>query len=1042
MAEQSDGFTVAVLAHLTGGFYFGGILRGVVRELAAVGGRVILVQTLDAGIDDHEAVAAPDFDTLIGLDHVDGYLAISTAVRPAYLHRLRAAGKPVVLVGQTVDGFPAPAVMPGNRSGVAQAVAHLVGHGHTRIGFAGNTEQPDMRERFAAYEESLLAHGLSVDPLLAYEASSNTEAGGEYAAAALLAATDPPTAIVAATDRIALGLMSVLQRSGWQLPRDLAVVGFDNVDKGVHFTPSLSTATQDFDALGTTAARLLLAILGGEPASNCRQELDSELICRGSCGCPASATGDAAFDRALIQSADAAAHEQLRRSEHLARSMREQYEVGQAILHIERSDPRSLDWLALSHVPVGCLGMTVDDGMLNVVGTFDGAGVLPDTGAWRGPVGHESFPPRRLIEAADAVAGLVVYVVPVKTRGVNWGSLAVVGPIDVLSLTGLETYNNWAALLAVAFEHQRLLHSVRRSEERFALAARAANDGLFDWDLASGALYLSPRARALFGYVGSTDVPTPAQWLDGVHPDDREKLVEGLRDRTRDGSWEMEHRVLAMDGTWSWMLTRALTVSADGIRGSRVVGSVSDITERKRLESELRRGALYDALTNLPNRSLFVDRVSWAMAQRGRRADLRFAVLFVDLDGFKAVNDSLGHLVGDVLLSQVATRLTSVLRATDTAARFGGDEYAVLLYDTPVEAVEAIVLRLQEVLAAPFVLNDLEVVVTASVGITTSDNIYVDPEEMLRDADIAMYTAKSTQRGSYAFFDGHMHQGALRRLQLQSALRHAFEAKEFEVLYQPIVDMDTSVTTSFEALIRWRHPERGLVPPVEFLGSLEETGLIVRLGRWIIDEVCSQISQWRETYPGRVTVSVNVSHREFWAEGLLEHILDCLARHRVPPACLTIEITEGVIMTKPEAARQLMQQMADAGLRLSVDDFGTGYSSLHALHSFPVQVLKIDRSFINGLDVESKTTELVHTIVSMARNLGLSVVAEGVETLDQHKHLQAIGCGNGQGYWFARPLTAADASAILGEVLPQLPQGTPPVIPSQEQPAAAPVPPR
>jgi diguanylate cyclase (GGDEF)-like protein len=391
-------------------------------------------------------------------------------------------------------------------------------------------------------------------------------------------------------------------------------------------------------------------------------------------------------------------------------------------------------------------------------------------------------------------------------------------------------------------------------------------------------------------------------------------------------------------------------------------------------------------------------------------------VLFLDLDGFKLINDSLGHLVGDDLLRTVGARLREQVRSVDTAARFGGDEFALLMTDPVPEDLLVVARRIQARIAEPVQLGEQEISITASVGITASETHYADAEEVLRDADIAMYRAKESERGTACVFDPTMHRRAMDRLRTRSTITAALAAKQFVVHYQPIVDLGGGALTQFEALIRWEHPERGLLLPGEFLPAMEGNSAIITLGRQVVEQVCAQIAAWRADDDVPVRVSVNVSHRESWSPALLSRVTPALARHRVPPECLVLEITEGVIMSDPAAAQEIMAGLHAAGLMLHIDDFGTGHSSLHALRTFPVDALKIDGSFIRDLGPDQPTA-LVTAIVAMAAALGLDVVAECVETPEQADQLRAMGCTTAQGWLYSRAVPPADAGALLGRPL-------------------------
>jgi diguanylate cyclase (GGDEF)-like protein len=452
---------------------------------------------------------------------------------------------------------------------------------------------------------------------------------------------------------------------------------------------------------------------------------------------------------------------------------------------------------------------------------------------------------------------------------------------------------------------------------------------------------------------------------------------------------------------------------------TRMVGSFTDVTDRRELEDRLRHQALYDNLTSLPNRALLLDRLGVAMRRRHRQPDHRFAVLFIDLDGFKMINDSLGHVTGDKLLVGVAQRLLAFVRTGDTAARIGGDEFVVLLDDlSPTANVPSITERLQDMLAVPFDIDGHRVAVTASIGITTAVATHESAEDMLRDSDIAMYRAKTRQRGSQATFDATMRATLVSRMSTESRLRHAVEGGNFALHYQPIVNLADGEITGFEALIRWPEQRDGrqvLVPPAEFLPIAEETGLIVPIGHWVVRETCRQIAQWRRDGDpaGRLPVSVNVSHKEFWDSGLLEHLDETLAHAALEPQAMVLEITEGVIMDNAHRAEALLEGMHQRGLPVHIDDFGTGYSSLEALHRFPIDALKIDRSFVVAMSGGKRSAELVRTIIAMSESLGLGVIAEGIEEQAQVTMLERFGCRLGQGYLFSRPLPASQIAGLF-----------------------------
>ena len=573
------------------------------------------------------------------------------------------------------------------------------------------------------------------------------------------------------------------------------------------------------------------------------------------------------------------------------------------------------------------------------------------------------------------------------------------------------------ARIGTQLSHKKAQEALKESEERYALAARGSNDGLWDWNLSGNVVHFSLRWKAMLGYQESEIGTSPEEWFDRIHDADRERVKKEIAAHQKGLTphFESEHRVLHKDDSFRWMLSRGVAVHDASGNASRMAGSQTDITE----------GKVSDPLTGLPNRLLFIDRVGRLITHTKRRKDQLFAVLFLDLDGFKMINDSMGHLVGDQLLLGVAKRLEKCLRASDTVARLGetftvarlgGDEFTVLLDDIndPGDANRAAE-RMMKALASPFILGGKEVFTSVSIGIALSNSAYEQAEDIMRDADTAMYRAKPLGKARYEVFDADMRASVMARLQLETDLRHALERGEFRNFYQPIVALVSGEIAGFEALLRWQHPTRGLLGPSEFIPVAEETGLIRELGWWNLREACRQISEWRAGLiaHSNLTISVNLSAKQFLQPNLVEDIRKLLVELALPPEALKLEITESTVMADPSAAVEMLQQIKSLGIRLAIDDFGTGYSSLSYLHRFPLDTLKIDRSFISVMEDDGEGMEIARSIVPMANNLRLDVVAEGVETIQQVTLLKKLECKYGQGFYFSRPLAAEGIATLL-----------------------------
>lgn len=601
----------------------------------------------------------------------------------------------------------------------------------------------------------------------------------------------------------------------------------------------------------------------------------------------------------------------------------------------------------------------------------------------------------------------------------------VVKPVDWMRL------RDQVPFLLRAGAEQRHLAAVA---ERYVLAVRGTGDGVWDWDLRTDQVSYSPRWQEMLGYNADDLGQEPAGWLDRIHPDDlplvRAEIDAHLRGDADNLS--AEYRMRAANGEYRWMLCRGLATRDQQGKAYRLAGAQTDISQRKRAEDRLLQDALHDALTGLPNRILFLDRVAHCISVAQRRNDYVFAVGFIDLDRFKTVNDTLGHLHGDRLLCEIGIRLKQHLRSADTLARIGGDEFTVLFNDVnDLASLTHTIERIREEIAKPFLLDDHPMAITASLGVTLSTAGYTRPDDMLRDADIAMYRAKAAGKNHYQIFDSAMHDQVLNMMRLEAELRGALAKKELRVHYQPIVAMDGNCIAGFEALIRWQHPERGLLCPAQFLGVAEDTGLILPLGQWLLREAVRQLAAWRRDLPelATATVSVNLSSREFAQPNLLDLVDQVLHDAGLPGTALQLELTESVLMQNAECAKQTLDALQRRGVTLSIDDFGTGHSSFRYLHQFPFAALKIDRSFVRSIDRNPRGLAIVKTIVTLAHNLGLEVVAEGGETASEVAQLRAIGCEFSQGYAYARPLAPEQIGALVGSCDtrsgPGLPQSHP-----------------
>jgi diguanylate cyclase (GGDEF)-like protein/PAS domain S-box-containing protein len=597
-------------------------------------------------------------------------------------------------------------------------------------------------------------------------------------------------------------------------------------------------------------------------------------------------------------------------------------------------------------------------------------------------------------------------------------STVVAGIVSVILMLGLwtvlRTYQRRLDAAAVAEKA-----ALEASEARFRSLVQNSSDMITVVDREGIIRYQSAASARVLGRPPEDAVGVPA--IDFVHPEDREHVGIFFADvlNIADAPATLVSRIRHGDGSWRHMEVVASNQLADNTVGGFVL-NIRDVSDRHDLEEQLRHQAFHDPLTGLANRARFMDRLEHELARSTRRGRTA-AVLFLDLDDFKSVNDALGHTAGDELIVAVAERLGRCVRPGDTLARFGGDEFVLLVEEVAgTEEAMEIADRLIEALRAPFVLDMQEVFVRASIGVALSRRGLPRADELLRRADVAMYAAKARGKGRCEAYDPEMQASALERLTLMGDLQRAVEREEFVLRYQPLVELSTGRIAGVEALIRWQHPLRGLMQPDDFVRLAEETGLIVPIGRWVLREACAQARRWQTAFPSAppLTVAVNVSAKQIHGAGLNDAVWEALRDAGLDPTALVLEITESVMMQHTEDAIERMKELKQLGVRLAVDDFGTGYSSLSYLQRFPIDVLKIDKSFVDGIGSEEKETELAQAIVDMARALHMEIVAEGIERVEQLERLRQLRCDLGQGYYFAHPLDVTAIDELLAASRP------------------------
>ena len=593
--------------------------------------------------------------------------------------------------------------------------------------------------------------------------------------------------------------------------------------------------------------------------------------------------------------------------------------------------------------------------------------------------------------------------------------------------TRFSLYKGWAFILTTSVllfllirktlqQQSNIENSLQVSEERWKFALEGAGDGVWDWNLQTNEVFRSARWKQIFGYLDNEIPATSDGGRNLIHTDDLPNALDDIEAylANKTDIYVSEFRLLCKNGTYKWTLSRGILVSkTKNGKPLRMIGTHTDITARKESEAQVIRLAYFDQVTNLPNRLLFVDRFKQEI-KIAQRNNQKIALIYLDLDHFKEVNDTLGHDMGDLLLKETAQRLATCLRAVDTLARLGGDEFTIIINTIELQCdVERIAKEILDALAKPFQIGNELIYITCSIGISFYPDDGNDVEALLKNADQAMYAAKEHGRNRYHFFTPVLQEVALNRKRLISDLRLAVADSQFKIFYQPIIELATNKIHKAEALIRWQHPSRGLVSPVEFIPIAEDTGLIVEIGDWVFTEAANQVAKWR-LIDSTFQISINKSPIQF-RSGSEKHIdwIKHLTELNLPGNSMTVEITEGLLLDARDPVTNQLNLLREAGFQIAIDDFGTGYSSLSYLRKFNIDYIKIDRSFISTIQTSSSDWTLCEAIIVMGHKLGMKLVAEGIETKEQLDLLLSAGCDYGQGYLFSKPIPAEAFEKLL-----------------------------
>lgn len=1012
-AARSSQIVIGVLTPHTGGFYYGTVINGILRTVRQHGAVAIAFEASRLRLFDGMSV--------LSSARVDGWIAVNEFNDPELLAELRARGAPLIHLHSKPDTETGAVVLPDNEGGTRAVTQHLIEHGHRRIAFAGNLVHVDIAERFSGYRIALEQAGIPVLDDLVFDTPHHKEADGKRVAHELLEmrssrragvpkAPLAATALVAATDRLALGAMGALALAGLRVPDDLAIVGFDDADAAQFAEPPLTTVRQNFAEVASHAVAELLAAMREGRAPRQLVRVPTQPILRRSCGCLVSHSIPPSAPNSMDDRVQALTRELLS----LAGRSR------MACLSLAEWPGAEKIARALAH------GSSAKDGVDAIRGED-----------WAGFLAHNS-------DAENVVR--VMELLESALR--SWASSGEGERRGILRDLRVALVQKWQRSERVRVEHYESV-----TEAAYRLANSISNSTLdpsldlswIRWSNAQHAccaLWQRRRpARAAADAHGEeppsrspSEIPSArglpllrvtgeyTSRMGAVSKGPSQELVspaefpplEMLETAAREGAIVSVASVPSGRGAPHGLLAVVAPLPFEQLE---YVGTPSDwavqlgaALDRAHAERELRRSAELDALTNLPNRTTLLRRLD---ALRTADDVPNFALLSIDLDDFKKINDSLGHEAGDRLLVQVARRLMSEVGAStwedrsarDLVARVGGDEFVVVLANVGSET-DAISMaeRLQHRLGEPYALHGRTVFVSASIGVNLARGTGSRALELLRDADTATYRAKRKGRARYEVFHRGMHTQALEKLHLDARLRLAIEQEELELWYQPIVDLETGIDVGAEALVRWRDPEQGLLPPGRFLPIAEDVGLAIPISEWVIRSACAEAAAWHPPAGQRHYVNVNVPAAHIKKPGFVQFIARALEENQLAPSAFGIEIVESALLDEPGKSAEVLSELLALGVRIAIDDFGTGYSSLSYLRDFPVTTLKIDRSFVKNVTEDARDRGIAQAIIAMGQGLGLGIVAEGIETLEQLQFLKQAGCDYAQGYYLSVPL--------------------------------------
>ncbi|MBU9720147.1 MULTISPECIES: EAL domain-containing protein [Bacillaceae] len=1009
---------ISLMTPYLDGDYYGRIFVELHKEANKKNATIFTIQARPSGRNPEP------FNYQVGTEETDGWLLMTNPqsvlpIDPELLKHIESTGKPVVTIGYPEEAIDCHSVIIDNKSATKEAVLHLIkDHGHERIAFIGSNEHLDIVERRFGYLQALTESQINHDDNLIFQAKDSIRQGGYYAAEEMIERGIDFTAIFAATDLNAMGAIEKLKEAGYRVPEDIAVVGFDDLAPAETFNPPLTTVRQSFKDLASAGFDILYRKMNGEDIEYGVTNIQTHLVTRASCGCDHVPVVEPTVDvqKQLIQSKLNLDTILTRYDEFVQRwasASREKY------FDFENMFGKKSHW--------GCLALwdknEQDKKDLIVSQTFSKNGdPVP-------PVGYKiplnQFPPTEWIPPLKD--NDFVRVQSIRNQRGDWGFIAIVGPVDELILISAADITQISfTVSAASMERDELFQQIQSIAEQLEIVSSTTNDGIWDWDVETDHIQWNVRSKDIFDTIGESLPVDYQSFFQLIHPDDYDRVLNSFKEHGEKGTaLKSEFRIQGKNEEELWVY-----VTGDSIRKNdkvvRIIGSITNISEKKLADEQIKYLAFHDGLTGLPNRRLFHDRLVQSIEQADRY-NYKLGVLLIDLDRFKVINDTLGHHAGDQLIQEVAGLLEKTVRSSDTisrgsrehstVARLGGDEFIILLsHIHDVRDADVVAKRIIEKFKDPFFIQDHDVFTTASIGVSVYPDDGLDYDSLTRCADVAMYKAKENGKNQMEIYSSDINSMTIERFTMENELRKAIERNEFELHYQPQFQLENNRTLGIEALLRWHSPCRGLVSPLDFIPLAEETGLIIPIGNWVLKEACRQNKEWIDLGLPPIIVSVNISARQLQQKNFVDIVKSILEESDLPPSYLCLEITESTAIKNVEISMDMLRELGELGVNISIDDFGIGYSSLAMLKQLPISNVKIDKSFIHDMDMDKDDAAIVRAIIAMAHSLELTVTAEGVETEEQKDILTSEKCNFVQGYLYSKPLTAKECYEYIQSI--------------------------